>query len=437
MVHYPVSCAVRLSRDVFDPGEVIEGTVEITLTEDLLISNIHLRMEGKERVSAVVDEVLSSKNGKWNGQLYGISEKTNYYYRYLVTLGGDRITGGQGESSVPVSLYNSMAFFRSRQNSLMGSENPSLIGVPLRSAPKRTFTLPKGQYVYPFTFALPEQLPPSYDTGRRTKDKIYSQSEASLTYSVKIQVLSPKNKSIANAETSFLVRWVCMAPLPVNQQSPTTVTCRFPVEGSCSCTSSHQSLSVTWELEKNSLQITTDSISVVAILEKNTTGKPIHGMTIRLIQRLVYCTDEAEVKIETTALESKSVAQRVEVGAPRGLITLRTPVLESSCLTLPTMTTTGLRVSYAIRVELLAKNVPGSFYTFEDILILPPPVPPGACGMSLCGTPNFPALPRGHFSAAETLYTIPTRCSCSPVIPNLVAHEGSRLPSRLPSEFVD
>ncbi|KPI83787.1 hypothetical protein ABL78_7169 [Leptomonas seymouri] len=312
---------------------------------------------------------------------------------------------------------------------------------------------PAGHYVYPFRFLLPTSLPPNYDTGVCVKDDQFSNSRAALHYYVKLYVWSPSRVQLASARADFLVGAMqpsygssfaagsasmsningnnecntssnavppsygdTRAKLHTMSASGRTVRCVFPIMGTCSCMATDATLKVRFTIAAESFQIGRDAIAVSCAIASNTSKRTIRGLKISLVQVLKFETSDALVVLRKKVLETE-VVKPVEPGKA-GSIAGSTEVLDSRQDVMPTMKTSGLAVSYAVRVELLASHVDRAYYEFEGIVftgaMLAGAVPP-------VGTMRFTALPRGRLTRCEAYYAIPTNPSEEPLIATLTA----------------
>lgn len=307
----------------------------------------------------------------------------------------------------------------------MEPQNRSFIVSQVAAAEGVNVRFPAGHFVYPFRFLLPASLPPSYNTGIHVKDGQYSNSQAALHYYVKVYVWAPNRKELASARADFKVG--AMQPPPRNRSitetapmresskaemrrggsksalvtdgagvSGKTVACTFPVLGSCSCFDTGSKLKVRLTLETTSLQIGRDGIRVRCEVDTNTSGKPLRGLKVALVQVLQFETSDGRVTTRGTSIEHE-IVQSIAPGKSDTMAgsTAALPVREDL---VPTMRTAGLEVRYVVRVDLLAAHVDQAFYEFEGVeltgAVLAGALPP-------VGEMRFAALPRGRLSQRE------------------------------------
>lgn len=325
---------------------------------------------------------------------------------------------------------------------------------------------PAGHYVYPFRFLLPTALPPNYDTGICVKDSQYSNSQAALHYYVKVYVWSPKRVQLASARADFNVGAMqpeygaSIAPtaaavgkksdddngnassstsagsrarLPSGSAAGKSAHCVFPIMGTCSCFATDAKLKVTFTLASESLQIGRDCVTVSCAVAHNTSEKAIRGLRIQLVQVLKFSTTDALVTMRKVIVDTE--VQHTIAPGKSGTINGSTKVLNSQADLMPTMKTSGLDVSYLVRVELLAMHVDQAYYEFEGLQLagamLAGAVPP-------VGPMRFTALPRGRLTKREAYYAIPMNPPEKPIIAALVAplsQHSSRAVSRRASRL--
>jgi hypothetical protein len=484
-----VKCDVHLTQTDFYPGDAVEGAVVIDATAAFNVFNIHVKIVGKEEVYAMVDQV---KQSKIHNVQFGISSQDYVYYREVVTLAGTLMTQQDTRKAKKKrSPHNSNRDSRDDDSDepVQGNEFPEATdgaddeGV-LRynesmcvrpGVPQQNYSLalsqvaaeegvsvrfPAGHYVYPFRFLLPLSLPPNYDTGICVKDGQFSNSQAALHYYVKVYVWSPSRVQLASARADFVLGALQpdygssravggnvtaasgatavggggrRATLPPTSAAGKSVRCVFLVMGTCSCLATDAKLKATFTTSAESLQIGRDAVAVSCVIASNTSKKAIRGVKVQLVQVLKFETTDAAVTMRKTILETE-VLKLIEPGKG-GAVTGKTKVLEIQKELIPSMKTSGLDVSYIIRVELLASHIDQAYYEFENIQLTGALL---AGAVAPAGPMRFIALPRGRLTKREAYYAIPTNPSEQPVLATLEAPlslQGSRSVSRRVSQL--
>lgn len=462
-------CSVHLPTSTVYPGDPVEGFVTIRVLKPFPVRNIHIKIVGKERVNAMVDHVSQSKT---KDVQFGITTQDYVYYREITTLVGDLLSvkrdssrkyldsrGGGGEPEAGGMDPNAPAGAGEENLSFVldspamteatatDAGNPqinrsfAITGASLLAALEGGYvTLPEGNYVFPFRYLLPAELPPTYDTGVKVRDKQFSNSMSHLAYYVKVYVMSEK-KLLSSSSAFFTVK--PMQPIASNRTflgchgrrltaESKVVEGRFDVNagvGCCSGGGGDRTLVVKMMLEKEYYEIDKDIVKVVCVVVKNTTGKTIQGVRLSLIQNLTFKTVKANVPMSSTVL-SKETSLKIEPGEEKKCIAATLPKIPIRDDLMPTMCTTGLAVDYDIRVDVLANTrvVCDPFCVFEGV-VLAAPVDVTAAPPS--GEMSFVALPRGRLSRREAYYAVPTNPVCEPQLP--VVQPASAWPSRGPS----
>jgi hypothetical protein len=155
----PVRMNVRTARSVFYPGNVIEGVVELQVSQPTPVCCINLVLEGHE--AALMQHVEQVPDGfrreeqpdgtfrevpKYR-EVITMRDRANPIFRQIITLVG-MYTPGQGGGS-----GGSGGFLQ------------GLVGAITGNFARPTVTLPPGNWTYPFQLQLPTGLPPSYVHG--------------------------------------------------------------------------------------------------------------------------------------------------------------------------------------------------------------------------------------------------------------------------------
>jgi hypothetical protein len=244
---------VFLKHDVFFPGNVVEGYIELDASSDIEVVGVRVKLCGKEKTE-VTRSMGNSRHTYWS---------TAVVLKQLVTLAGN-----------------------------------------MKSTKNREHTvIPKGKYTYPFLFQLPMNLPPSFHRSVADGDS------ATILYYVKAYVDIPKGRDVAS-KRHFKV----LCAIPHRQwaaPNPMTRTQHFDVK-LCCCYSKGAVEGHFW-MDRTLIAIDRDSFTVCVDVDNTHGEEPVESLEVTLLNILTY-TAGGHTDTNRVSSGRNYIKQRVEKG---------------------------------------------------------------------------------------------------------------------------
>lgn len=285
---------VTTRHQVFYPGNVIEGVVRIDNKSDIDFSAVRLKICGKEKVHLVQNRTDSN----------GESHRHDYYattvvYKQLLTLAGN------------------MKSQRSSQRHRM----------------------PGGTFYYPFSWQLPNNLPPSFS-------KKVSDDHADIVYYVKAYVDIPAGRDAKDKAIFTLLR-----PMPVAQwihRAPADVTRNHAVTLCCCIDKGNVHARIF--MDRTIISIDRDHLQIFADINNEGGQEPVEGIEFSLNCVLTYRAQNHQ-EINRQRVGHHFLKSNIPAGGKglvNGIIELRRDLL-------PTITTRNVDIKYTVSIEI---NIP-------------------------------------------------------------------------------
>lgn len=300
---WKVGVSVHLKRDVYYPGNVVEGFVEINCSGPITMVAVRVKATGKEKIIVKRQKQVDM----------GVDDD------------GMPITETQTETLMEsCSVYKQLI---------------TLAGQTKMSRNRQSIEVPAGRYTYPFAFQLPVDIPPSF--AKRAGDDM-----ADIAYHIKAYVDIPMGRDAQHRNYFTVVKpmpqsqWIARAPSTQDRQWDITFCC---------CIDKGR-VQARMFMDRTHIAMDRDNLVVCADID-NTNGKePVKSLEVKLMHKLVYTASwvtETNVINEGTQFVNNEIApgQKGRIAGviqlPRGLI--------------PSLTTFNVISEYWVDIEL---NIP-------------------------------------------------------------------------------
>jgi hypothetical protein len=243
---------VFLKHEVFFPGNVVEGFVELDVSSDIEVVGVRVKICGKEGTS-----ITRRRNNKSSTPV-----STAVVLKQVITLAGNMKSTNSREHTV----------------------------------------IPKGKYTYPFLFQLPLNLPPSFYR------RYVCDGSASISYHVKAYVDIPNGVDVAS-ERHFKV--LCGIP---HQQwcTPNAAEAFQHFDVTCCCRSKGFVEARFW-MDRTLIAVDHDSFTVCVDVDNTHGAEPVESVEVTLLNILTYKAD-GDNSAAREAVGSHFIKQRVEEG---------------------------------------------------------------------------------------------------------------------------
>ena len=208
---------VSLKNHVFYPGNIIEGVVKVENGSTIDFSAVRLKICAKERVHII--ERRRDKDGKTHREHH---RATTVVYKQLITLAGNM-------KNQPSSQKHQM---------------------------------PAGTFYYPFSWQLPNSLPPSFS-------KRVSDDYAEIVYYVKAYVDNPAGRDAKNKDVFSVI-----APMPISQwlhRGPADVSRSYNV--TCCCCIDKGNVQARIFMDRTLISIDRDRLQIFAEVNNEGGGR--------------------------------------------------------------------------------------------------------------------------------------------------------------------
>ena len=255
---FSVDTKINIKRNVFYPGNVVEGVVVVTTTKPVLVRAIRLKFVGRENASVVVRR--HEQHGDTTREVVDRYYESSVFYKELVTLAGSLKTGPQMQ--------------------------------PWSIAP--------GTYYYPFAFRLPQLLPASLFIQQ-------GEEHGGIFYQAKAYVDIPNGRDAAARAPFTVVRplrmdqWV--NPFPITQDRYFDITC-------CCCISKGKN-AVRFYMDRTVIALDRDKIVICADIDNSACEEPVDAVVISL-DHVFRCRAQGREFAGVVSIGSQRITQKVE-----------------------------------------------------------------------------------------------------------------------------
>ena len=312
MGSFKVDIRCDLSRNVFFPGNIVEGVVIVQARSPIDFRAIRLKLAGKQRVTITRTHTTTETiNGRTESRTHKTYHtETNVLYKQLVTLAGNMKYGGYGNGS-------------------------------------STYHMPQGVFYYPFSVQLPNDLPPSMSHRAGHSSEIYFYAKAYCDIPMGRDAVSKSMFSVLRPMP--IAQW--QQKMPVQDERQFHVTC-------CCCIDKGY-VKARLFMDRTVIAIDRDDIHVYADVD-NTLGKePVKSLIVNL-RAVINSRARGERETKAWNQSQAIIANHIpagEKGILQGVIRLRRNAT-------PTFTTPLTSMSYSLHAELeipMASNPSVSF----------------------------------------------------------------------------
>jgi hypothetical protein len=304
---------VQLKNHVFYPGNIIEGVVKVENGANIDFSAVRLKVCAKEKVHLVeeIREVVGHGENQRTETRKVHHQNTNVVYKQLLTLAGNMKSQGSSQK----------------------------------------YHMPGGTFYYPFSWQLPDNLPPSFS-------KKFTDNYAEIVYYVKAYVDIHTGREAKDKEI-----FTVLSPMPISQwghRAPADVSRNHEVTCCCCCDKGNVQARIF--MDRTLISIDRDHLQIFADMD-NTGGKePVEGIEFSLNCSITY---KAGGHIERQAFKvgHQLMTKQIEPGTKglvNGVIALRRDLI-------PSITTPNIEVKYTVTIEI---NIPYASDPCETFSVL-------------------------------------------------------------------
>lgn len=311
-----VRVTTHLRHQVFYPGNVVEGFVEVQVSAPTPFRAIRVRLCGKEYVHVERHQQVPEYTPPGEPQRYRDivikHESKHAIYNRLVTLAGSMKTAPTAYESV----------------------------------------LPPGTFYYPFAFQLPRHLPASFS--RKISD-----DSAEIQYYVKAYVDIPSGRDGVHRALFRVLR-----PLPISQYAqaaPFNFAHTFDV--TCCCCISKGKVGIRLFMNRTIIALDRDTLQVFCDVDNTMGEEPVESLHISLSNDLSY---SAEGMTENHRLDagSQTLKGTVIPAGGKGQIMGTVPLDRNA---LPTIRTSNIQSNYVLTATV---NIPWASDPEQNINVI-------------------------------------------------------------------
>lgn len=337
----------NLRHTVLYPGNVLEGVVELQVSQPVPFTAVRIKATGKERVY-----IRRQSPGVNPDDPPRIEEYRDscVVFKQLITVAGSMKSYPSGSGGV----------------------------------------LPPGQYYYPFAIQLPTNIPPSFS--KPVKDDF-----AEIVYYLKAYVDIPMGRDAVHRAHFTVVR-----PMPVSQhmqRAPVSVDRLFNVTFCC-CIDKGK-VNARMFMDRTLIAIDRDNLTICCDIDNSLGQEPVKSVEISLINNLTYKADWVVEKNRVVA--GRHFLQKEIPPGQKSQIAGTIPLPRNI---VPSLTTFNLESEYTISIELNIPWASDPIQTFnvtvaqsvDDSNFSPP---------MFWKENKYMRLRKGEFSAPEMYYQPP------------------------------